>query len=55
MVEMETVALIASSTKKLKQMIFCYLTDFTLGPDHPNNESQKDFIVKIFNDIIERM
>ena len=55
MVEIETVALISSSTKKLKQMIFFYLTDFNLGVSHPNNESQKDFIVKVFNDIIERM
>ena len=39
MIEIETVAMIASMSKKIKQMIFCYLTDFTLGPEHPNNQS----------------
>jgi hypothetical protein len=38
-VELESIALIASFTKKIKQMIFFYLADLTQGPEHEGNMS----------------
>lgn len=39
-VEIESVALIASQTKKIKQMVFFYLTDFMLGPNHLDEQNK---------------
>lgn len=58
-VEMETVAIIAAFTKKIKQMIFFYLTDFMSGPVHLDESgqpmSEKEYIVAVFNDLIQRI
>lgn len=54
-VELESVALIASMTKKIKQMIFFYLTDFMLGPEHEEGITQKEYILGVFNDLIARI
>lgn len=54
-VEIATVALIASMTKKIKQMIFMYLTDILLEPETIDNMPLKDYIVFIFNDLIARI
>ena len=60
-VTIESVALIASQTKKIKQMTFFYLTDFNLGPNHDNRnplkeyQSQRDYITKVFKDLISNI
>ena len=54
-VEIESIAIIASFTKKIKQMIFFYLTDFMVGPTHINGQSQKEYIVEVFMDLIQRI
>ena len=53
--ELAGVALIASFAKKIKQMLLFYLTDFNLGPEHADGQSQKDYIVGVFNDLIQRI
>lgn len=58
-VQIATCALIASFTKKIKQMIYHYLLDFSQGPIHldpeGNRMSQKTYIVDVFNDLIRRI
>lgn len=42
-VKIESVALIASQTKKIKQMTFFYLTDFNQGPTNGNDHPAKEY------------
>jgi hypothetical protein len=60
-VKIESVALIASQTKKIKQMTFFYLTDFNQGPTNGNDDpakeyqSQKEYITGVFDDLIKNI